>query len=130
LLSLAFEKVSIFAHVFRRNVFKRSQLFEFIAPNVFFEHDVLILTDLLDVTSQNIGRLVLEKIVFSSRVSVFCSLVFDFDGFFYDVIALEALSCFIESFKEIHHVSKSDVDLEIVHDLEYISGFNLAVDVE
>lgn len=47
------EEVSIFAHVLNRPVIlERREFFEFVAPNVLLEHDILVLTDLLHL-SQN-----------------------------------------------------------------------------
>ena len=47
------EEVSIFAHVLDRPVIlERCEFFEFVAPNVLLEHDILVLTDLLHL-SQN-----------------------------------------------------------------------------
>jgi hypothetical protein len=46
------------------------------------------------------------------------------------VVVLKTLSCFVQPFEEVHHVSQADIDLQLVDKLENLGGLHLAVDVQ
>lgn len=46
------------------------------------------------------------------------------------VVVLEAFSGLVKALEEVHHVSETDVDFQLVDVLEDFGGFDLAVDIE
>lgn len=111
----------------------RNHLFEFIIPNVGFQHDILILTNFLNVP-QNDRPKHFGKFLFSSLISAYypllLALVLDvsFKLALLNVVDFEVFSGIVQALEEMHHVPQSDVHLHLVHAFEYFSGFDFTVD--
>lgn len=124
---LPLEQVPVFWWVLGdgRVIAERRQLFDFIVPDGFFEHDVLVLTDLLDLT-EDWGGLVFQELLPGGlvsgrcrRVQIVTALIANF------IVVLERLSGFIKPLEKVHHVSESDINFKLVHELENVTGFDL-----
>jgi len=110
-------------------VFERCQFFKFIAPDIDFQHDILIFTDFGHIAKQKIV-LTFMKFLTSYYVSTLLVNIFDFRLFLLLVVVVEILSCLIQTFEEVHHVSKSDIDFQLVYVFKNLCSFDFTVDIE
>ena len=105
------EKISVLAHVLDGSVvLEGSEFFEFVAPNILFEHDVLVLTEFLHLT-QNGRILWFLKLLLCAVITRLQYLVIDEFLLFLLVVVLKTFGSFVESLEEVHHISEPNVDL-------------------
>ncbi len=110
-------------------MFKGCQFFKFIAPNIDFQHDILIFTDFGYITKQKIVFTLIEFLT-SYYVSIILVDIFDFRLFLLLVIVIEILSCLIQTFEEVHHVTKPDVYFQLVYVFKNLCCFDFTIDIE
>jgi hypothetical protein len=84
----------------------------------------------VDVVSQQEIIFVLVELLASYLVSVVQINIFDLGLLLLFVVVVEIFSGLVQTFEEVHHVSKSNVDLKLIDVLEDLSSFDFAVDIE
>jgi hypothetical protein len=124
------EEAPILAHVLDGSVvLEGGEFLELVAPNIFLEHDVLVLANLLDLAEDG-GVLGLLEFLLGPNIAIGKFFVLKLNLHLLLVVIFEAFSGLVQSLEEIHHVSQSDVDFQFIDVLEDLSCFDLAVDVE
>ena len=121
---------------------------DFIVPEGFFHHHVLVLAVLFDLTSQDVDSKDLVELNFCELIFgyKYFLLFYRFFGFlairgikflqilFFDIvinifaIVFYILCGLVDSFEEIHEESQADIDFHLIHVVEYLGSFAFAVD--
>lgn len=128
-MSFRLEQIPVLAHIALGGEVKWCEFFQLIVPNVDLQHDVLVFTDLLDVT-QDVACVTFVVLFLCQIISVLVLLVINFWLILIPVIILETFSGFIKAFEEVHHVPESNIDLKFIDGFEDLSGLNLGIDIE
>lgn len=129
------EEVAILVRFFSLLVDQRDHGSDLVEPDVFLQHEILILADLLDL-SQDIRPEDLVKLLLGVTVPIddilpFLLILIDLQLILNTLaIILKVFSGLIDALEEVHHIPESDIDLHFVHILEDFCGFDLALDLE
>ena len=103
--------------------------FKFAQPNISFQYYLLIFTNFLNIITKNSQSINFKEFLFRNIVSLFisfgCPLKWWINN--WHIIRVEIFSCLIETFEEIHYITESDINLELVHFSKYLCCFYFAL---
>lgn len=130
-----FEEVAILVRFFSLLVDERDHGPDLVEPDVFLEHEILILTDLLDLSQdirpEDLVKLLLGMTVPIDNILPFLLILINLQLILDTLtIILKVFSGFIDALEEVHHIPESDIDLHLVHILEDFCGLDLALDLQ
>lgn len=131
------EQVAVLIGLFGLLVDEGDHGTDLIVPDILLQHQILVLTHLLDL-SEDVCSEYLVELGLGVVVPVDDVIAFLFREIFWDLkvvlnalaVILEVFSGFVDALEEIHHVSKADIDLHLIHVLEDLCRLYFALNLQ